>query len=147
MKALTDEQIEEVRRRYAAGESKLALGEAFHVSDVTIGRFVRGVTREDLYPPENPVPAAEPQQDLEPAAEAQREAEPADETKPEPEPQTTELYEIARGFETFVLQHTAGDFSISVSRSNGVILITAAAGDEEITVKRKERSKRPDSDA
>ncbi len=134
MKALTDEQIEEVRRRYAAGESKLALSREFYVSDVTIAKCVRGVTRENLYPPENPVPAAEPQQDLEPAAEAQRSIESA----AEPQPTTTDLYEIARGFETFVLRHTAGDFSISVSRSNGVILITAAAGDEEITVKRKE---------
>ncbi len=134
IKALTDEQIEEVRRRYAAGESKAALSREFCVSDVNIAKYVRGVTREDLYPPENPVPAAEPQQDLEPAAKAQRSIESA----AEPQPTTTELYEVARGFEIFVKDHIAGDFFISVSRNDGVTIITAAAGDEEITIKRKE---------
>lgn len=134
IKALTDEQIEEVRRRYAAGESKLALSREFYVSDVTIAKYVRGVTRENLYPPENPVPAAEPQQDLEPAAEAQRSIESA----AEPQPTTTELYEVARGFEIFVKDHIAGDFFISVSRNDGVTLITAAAGDEEVTIKKRE---------
>lgn len=136
IKALTDEQIEEVRRRYAAGESKRALSREFYVSDVTIAKYVRGVNREDLYPPANSVPAAEPQQDPEPAAEAQR----GIESSAEPKPETTDLYEVARGFEIFVKKHTEGDFSISVSRSNGVTLITAAAGDEEITIKRKENT-------
>ena len=104
------------------------------VSDVTIAKYVRGVTRENLYPPENPVPAAEPQQDLEPAAEAQRSIESA----AEPQPTTTELYEVARGFEIFVKDHIAGDFFISVSRNDGVTIITAAADDEEVTIKRKE---------
>lgn len=134
MKALTDEQIEEVRRRYAAGESKLALSREFYISDVTIAKCVRGVTRENLYPPENPVPAAEQQQDLEQAAVPQRSIESA----AEPQPTTTELYEVARGFEIFVKDHIAGDFFISVSRNDGVTLITAAADDEEVTIKRKE---------
>lgn len=120
MKALTDEQIEEVRRRYAAGETQTALSKEFHVSAWTIGNYVRKGIQANA----EPAPAEKPQQDPEPAAE--------------PQPETTDLYEVARGFEIFIKNHTAGDFFISLSRSNGVTLITAAAGDEEITIKRKE---------
>lgn len=117
MKALTDEQIEEVRRRYAAGETTRALGKEYHVSDTTISNYIRSGAQ----------------------ASAKLIPESAPETPDEPQPESTELYEIARGFEIFVNKHTEGDFSISVSRSNGVTTITAAAGNEEVTIKRKEK--------
>ena len=133
MKALTDEQIEEVRRRYAAGETMRALGKEYHVSDATISNYIRSGAQDNAKPAHKPT-AEEAQHSTETIPES------APETPDEPRPESTELYEIARGFEIFVNKHTEGDFSISVSRSNGVTIITAAAGNEEITIKRKDNA-------
>lgn len=153
-KALTDAQIEEVRRLYAGGVAAKFLAAEYGVSTVTISKYVQGVQRS-VRKSETDIPDVsfgEPDPMLAvhtPSAvpETVVAAEPIEAPEPEalpepdePQPESTGLYEIARGFEIFVNKHTEGDFSISVSRSNGVTVITAAAGNEEITIKRKDKS-------
>lgn len=152
-KALTDAQIAEVRRLYAGGATAKFLAVEYGVSTVTISKYVQGVQRS-VRKPETDIPDVsfgEPDPMLAvhtpSAVPGTVVAEPIEAPEPqalpepdEPQPESTELYEIARGFEIFVNKHTEGDFHISVSRSNGVTVITAAAGNEEITIKRKDKS-------
>lgn len=52
-KALSDEQIEEIRRRYAAGEHPLALADEYHVSRRTISNYVRSAVKKTELTPES----------------------------------------------------------------------------------------------
>lgn len=145
-KALTDAQIAEVRRLYAGGATSKFLAAEYGVSTVTISKYVKGVQRS-IRKSESDIPDVsfgEPDPMLAVHAsgavpETAAAPEPAEAHEPEilpeleePRPESSELYEIARGIEIFVKKHISGDFNISISSNGGTVVITAAAGDEEI---------------
>ena len=113
-KALTDEQIEEARVRRANGERTAALAEEFHVSKETMRRYLLGSDRKD--------------KSAAPASAAS-----------ESDDSLDVIYNIARGIEIFIGKHTVGELTIHVSRENGSVTVTAAAGGKEITVKHREQ--------
>lgn len=127
-KALTDEQIEEARRRRANGERTAALAEEFNVSKETMRRYLLGLDKKDK-PDSAAASAAAP---TEPASEKT-------ELTPESDDALDVIYNLARGIEIFVRKHTVGEFTIHVSRENESTTVTAVAGDKEITIKHREQ--------
>ncbi len=126
-KALSDEQIEEARIRRANGERTAALAEEFHVSKETMRRYILGADKKD-----KPDGAAAPAASTEPASEKT-------DLTPESDDALDVIYNLARGIEIFVRNHTVGAFSIHVSRENESTTVTAVAGDKEITIKHREQ--------
>ena len=107
-KALTDEQIAQVRERHANGETQKSLAAEYHVSPHTISNYVKQAAK----PAAKPAGASDSEEDI-----------------------LDFLFNVARGFGIFADKHLFGEFCIRVIKERDSTIISAARGDKEIMIK------------